>query len=213
MSPNLETLARNRKGKPSPIRGKRFPIELLTDQEILSLIKACSPKCPSGVRNRAILALMYRGCLRVSEVTALAVRDLDASQGTLCVRHGKGNKRRVIGLDPQTVALVQVWLGARQKLGLGNQLPLFCTLKGRDLKPVYLRNLCRRLARKVGISKRTHPHLLRHCGAVSLIREGLNVPEVSQALGHSSIATTSVYLAHVCPQELVNKMTGRTWDI
>jgi len=209
----LQQLAESRKGKTSPLKGRRSPIELLTDQEVLALIKACSARCPTGCRNRAILALMFRGCLRVSEVTALAVRDLDLIQGTLTVRHGKGDRRRMIGLDPQTVALVQVWLGARSKLGVGNQLPLFVTLKGRQVQNVYLRNLCRRLARKCGISKRTHPHLFRHCGAVAMLKEGLNIPEVSKALGHSSISTTATYLNHVCPLELVEKMNQRSWNL
>jgi site-specific recombinase XerD len=210
---HLQTLAQARTGKPHPNKGRKFPIELLTDQEVSAIIKRCSPRCPTGVRNRAAIALLYRGSLRVSELIGLAPRDLDASQGTLCVRHGKGDKRRLIGLDAATIALVQLWLIERTKLGIGNQCPLFTTLRGKPVSRFYLRNLVKRLAERCGIEKRVHPHGFRHCGAVSMLKDGMNIPEVSKALGHSSISTTATYLSHVCPTELVTKMNARTWVI
>lgn len=212
MTDHLQTFAQERIGKPSKIKGRKFPIELLTESEVGQIIKKCSPRCPTGTRNRAIIALMYRGCLRVAEVVNLYPRDVDLQSGMLTVRHGKNNKRRVVGLDSQTLTLLHKWIGAKQKLGYGSQQPLFTTLQGKPVQKVYLRNLVKRLARKCGIDKRTHPHLFRHCGAVSMIKDGMNIIEVSAALGHSSIATTSNYLQHVCPTELVSKMNARSWN-
>ena len=78
-------------GKPHPNRGKRFPAEVLTGDEVRGLIKAASGRAPTGIRNRALLGLLYRGGLRISEALALEVKDLDQNAGTVRVLHGKGD--------------------------------------------------------------------------------------------------------------------------
>src|SRR6059058_6409486 len=80
--------------------GRRFPAEILTPDEVRALVKACSGRAPTGVRNRALLVLLYRGGLRVSEALGLHPKDVDRAAGTVTVLRGKGGKRRTIGLDP-----------------------------------------------------------------------------------------------------------------
>ena len=75
-------------------KGRRFPAELLSSEEIRALIRACSSRAPTGVRNRALIAVLYRGGLRISEALALLPKDVDSAQGTLTVLHGKGDGRR-----------------------------------------------------------------------------------------------------------------------
>ena len=75
-------------------KGRRFPAELLRSEEIRALIRACSSRAPTGVRNRALIAVLYRGGLRISEALALLPKDVDSAQGTLTVLHGKGDGRR-----------------------------------------------------------------------------------------------------------------------
>ena len=78
--------------------------------EVRALIKACSNRAPTGIRNRALLVLLYRGGLRLSEALRLYPKDLDRDAGTVTVLVGKGGKRRTIGLDPGAFAVVERWL-------------------------------------------------------------------------------------------------------
>ena len=98
--------------------------------EVRALIKACSNRAPTGIRNRALLVLLYRGGLRVSEALRLYPKDLDRDAGTVTVLVGKGGKRRTIGLDPGAFAVVERWLDKRAALGINGLAPLLCTLRG-----------------------------------------------------------------------------------
>ena len=85
------------------------------------------------------------------------------------------------------------------------------TLKGKAVNSAYVRNLMKRLAAKVGIEKRVHPHGLRHTHAYELANEGTPLHVFQQQLGHSSLATTDRYIRHLNPQQVVEAMKGRTW--
>ncbi len=102
---------------------------------------------------------------------------------------------------------------ARKPLGLNGRHPLFCTLQGTPMKAPYLRVLLPRLAAKAGIEKRVHPHGFRHAHAAELMREGIPLNVIQQQLGHSSVATTSRYLAHIAPQEVIDAMKQREWEL
>jgi integrase len=129
------------------------------------------------------------------------------------VLHGKGDRRRTVGLDPTAMALVLRWADKRKTLGIGPRSPLFSTLDGRPLKPSYLRTLLPRLAQKAGIAKRVHPHGLRHTLAFELMMEGVPVPIIQRQLGHASLATTQRYLDHLAPREVIEAMRQREWAI
>lgn len=192
-------------------KGKRYPAEVLTEAEVASLLRACSPKAPTGIRNRALLSVMYRAGLRVSEALALYPKDIDANAGTITVLHGKGDKRRIVGLDPGAFAVLARWLDRRTSLGLNGRYPIFCTLQGATSKPAYVRALMPRLAARAGVEKRVHAHGLRHTHAAELAREGTPLNLVQAQLGHSSLATTDRYLRHIAPEELVKAMKARVW--
>jgi site-specific recombinase XerD len=191
--------------------GKKYPAEVLTEAEVASLIRACSPKAPTGIRNRALITVMYRAGLRVSEALALFPKDVDADAGTVTVLHGKGDKRRTVGVDAGAFAVLARWLDRRPPLGLNGRTPIFCTLQGASLKSAYVRALLPRLAAKAGVEKRVHPHGLRHTHAAELAREGTPLNLVQAQLGHSSLATTDRYLRHIAPEELVKAMKARVW--
>ena len=120
-------------------------------------------------------------------------------------------KRRVLGVDAGTVALVSRWLELRGERRLPSGGPLFCTLAGRPLDQSYIRHLLPRLARKAAIERRVHAHGLRHSFAVDLVRSGAPLYVVRDALGHTSIATTQVYLSRVGAHEAVDAMRNRDW--
>ena len=193
--------------------GRRFPAEILTPDEVRALIKACSNRAPTGIRNRALLVLLYRGGLRVAESLRLRPKDLDRAAGTVTILVGKGGKRRTIGLDPGAFAVVERWLDARAKRRISGRGPLICTLHGKPVASAYVRALMPRLARRAGIEKRVHAHGLRHTHAAELALEGQPMNLIQAQLGHSSLATTSRYLAHIAPAELVKAMQARTWSL
>ena len=90
---------------------------------------------------------------------------------------------------------------------------LFCTLQGKPLKSSYVRTLLPRLAQKAGIEKRVHPHGLRHTHAYELMMEGVPVPIIQQQLGHTSLAATDRYVAHLAPVDVIEKMQSRVWEV
>jgi site-specific recombinase XerD len=193
--------------------GSRLDADLLTVSEIELLMRQCSRRAPTGVRNRALIAVLWRCGLRIGEARGLAVKDLDPDSGTLVVQRGKGGKRRVVGVDAGTVALVGRWLEVRRKLGLpAGGAPLFCSLAGKPLDLSYVRHLLPRLARRAGIERRVHAHGLRHAFAVDLVRSGAPLYVVRDALGHASVATTQVYLSRVGAHEAVDAMRNREWS-
>ncbi len=174
-------------------------------------MKACSARAPTGVRNRALIAVLWRCGLRISEALQLELRDVDLQAGTVRVRHGKGDRSRTVGLDEQTTALLARWLDRRRKLGAGARAPIFCTLQGGRLDSSYVRRLLPRLARKAGIDRRVHAHGLRHTYAAELAREGTAINVIRDALGHTSLAVTDRYLRDVAPTHVIDTMRGRRW--
>lgn len=198
-------------GGPPANKGQTFPAEVLTSEEVTALIRAASTRSSTGIRARALIAILYRGGLRISEALALEPKDLDEKAGTITVLRGKGKRRRVVGLDPTAFALIERWADHRRGLGIPARRPLFCTLKGAPLDDSYVRRLLPRLAQRAGIEKRVHAHGLRHSHAAELAAEGKPVNLIQRQLGHSSLATTSRYLDHIAPQDLIGAMRDREW--
>ena len=184
------------KGDEPGNKGRTFPPEPLTPDEVAAIIAGCSPRARTGIRNRALLILLYRSGLRISEALALKPADVDLKRHTARVLHGKGDKATVRGFHPTATDALARWIDTRKGLGLRNG-PLFCTLEGAPLYPQYVRILLGRLAEKAGIDKRVHPHGLRHTFADELRATGMDVVTISKLLGHSSIAVTSRYLDHL----------------
>jgi integrase len=189
--------------------GSRLDAYLLTNEEIELLMRQCSRRAPTGVRNRALIAVLWRSGLRIGEARGLAVKDLDPDSGTLVAQRGKGGKRRVVGVDSGTIALIGRWLDRRRKLGLpAGGAPLFCSLAG---KPSTCRTSApaARLARKASIERvrpratprvRSRPRPLRR--ALYVVRDALI----------RGIATTQVYLSRVGAHEAVEAMRYREWS-
>jgi site-specific recombinase XerD len=205
----LESTPVSTSSSPHP---RTLPTELLTPEEVLALMRVCSRRAPTGVRNRALIAVLYRSGLRIAEVLALMPGDLDQEQGTLNVRHGKGDRQRFVSMDQGGWDVLQVWMERRGRLGLNGRHPVFCTLDGRPMQPAYTRSLLPRLARRAGIEKRVHPHGFRHLFAAELYREGVRIGDIQRLLGHASLAVTGAYLARINPQEALDAVRRRTWS-
>ena len=188
-------------------KGTRLPAEPLTAAEVGLLLGECS-RGPSGLRNQALIAIMYRAGLRCEEMLSLKVSDVDAEKGTVRVLHGKGNRARVTGTDAGTFAIVQRWIDVRVSLGITDG-PLFCTLRGGPLGSRYVRELMTRLGRHASIGKRTHCHGLRHTHASELVAEHVPLNVISKQLGHSNSNVTARYLDHVAPAQVIDMGRAR----
>ena len=239
LRPGRGRLPETRPGSSRPPR--RLPPEVLTDAEVSALMNACGRFTPTGIRDRALIALLYRTGLRINEALHLYPKDLDLEGGSIRVLNGKGGKSRTVGVDPGAAAVIERWLEARlRSLALslpecqymplykmespygahGNPVvsretfgrqPLFCTLRGNAMSDAYVRRLLKRLAAKAGIDKRVHAHRLRHTHAAQLRAEGVDIAIISRQLGHASITTTARYLDHLAPRAVIEAMRNRTW--
>jgi site-specific recombinase XerD len=193
--------------------GRRLDADLLTQEDVEALIRTCSNRAPTGIRNRAMIALAWRSGLRIGEVLALKPKDVDLAAGTVTVQHGKGDKRRVVGLDAGTTALLSRWLDVRKRRGINGGAPIICTLNGGQIEQSYVRHLLPRLAEKAGLEKRVHAHALRHAYAVELEREGATISTIRDLLGHSSASVTHRYLRRLGAGEAVEFARHRRWEL
>lgn len=192
-------------------RRRRLPPEVLTDAEVCALMKACGRYAPTGIRNRALIALLYRTGLRINEALSLYPKDIDLDAGSVRVLNGKGGRSRTVGLDPGAATIIEPWFDTRSHLDLSGRQPTFCTLQGKRIADAYVRVLLKRLAVRAGIEKRVHAHGLRHTHAAQLRAEGVDIGIISRQLGHSSISTTARYLDHIAPTAVIETMRGRSW--
>jgi site-specific recombinase XerD len=188
----------------------KLDADILSPDEVDRLLRACSKRAPTGRRNRALIAVLWRCGLRLGEALALSPKDVDLLEFTVRVQQGKTGKR-VVGLDLGTALLIDQWLVSRKKLKAGPRAPLFCTLQGGPIDQSYVRHLLPRLARRAGIEKRVHAHCFRHRYAVDLIKEGADLLTVRDLLGHASAATTQTYLSRIGASEAVAFARQRDW--
>ncbi len=181
--------------------GQRYPAEPLTSEEVRRLLAACGRRGPCGVRDQALLWVLWRTGARVGEV--LALRPHHVAEGairlTACL---KGGDERVLPVEPEMQAAVDRWMEHRRARGVNGAAPLFCSLRGHALDPSHIRRLLARLGRKAGLERRVHAHAFRHAFASELALAGAPLVAIQDALGHRSAATTQTYLRRVTCAEL-----------
>lgn len=191
--------------------GRKLPPEPLTAVEVAALVRSVG-RGITGKRNAALVATMFETGLRVSEALDLELRDLDLDNGSVRVRHGKGDKFRVVGLGVGAERALQAWLDVRPRTASADAPQfVFCTLDGGPVMSSYVRQLMPRLGERAGIDKRVHAHGLRHGHALHLLRNGMSLQAISGQLGHANLATTERYLRRLAPDEVV-KLVRRAFD-
>jgi site-specific recombinase XerD len=126
--------------------------------------------------------------------------------------HGKGDHNRTVAIDDGAVAVLQLWLAERARLGMNGRQKLFCTLGGGPLSANQVRQMVKRRAAKAEITKTVHPHALRHTHAAELVAEGAPVNAIQKQLGHVSLATTDIYLRHITPADVIAMGRKREWE-
>ena len=198
--------------QPSRPRRERLEADLLTRPDIEAVLNQCPVRSWTGHRNRALIVVLWRTGLRISEALALREKDVDLIEGRLVVQHGKGGKRRVVGLDQGTIDVMKEWLLRRAAIAPPVGAPVLCTQRGGRIDPSYVRRLLPRLAREAGVGKRVHAHGLRHAFATELQAEGAPLSMIRDLLGHSSLATTDTYLRRLGAGDAVDFARARTWN-
>ena len=172
--------------------GRRLP-EVLTDEERRQLLAQPNLKASTGLRHHCMIRLMLNLGLRASEMLSLESADIDWTSGRLHVKQGKGAKDRILWLNDEDLETLGRWKQTRAELVGHLSGPLFSTLRGERIDSRQLRAMVKRVARKAGIEKDVHPHLLRHTFATDLYRTTKNLRITQKALGHAHVSTTEIY--------------------
>ena len=177
----------------TPKVDKKIP-NFLTFDEVSKILKAPNLKNTQGIRDRAILELMYATGLRVSELVGLKLSDVNLDVGFMKCK-GKGSKERIVPLGKVAAQFLEKYLQtARLKL-LGKKvcIYLFLAQGGKGISRQSVWKMIKKQVRKVGIKKKVSPHTLRHSFATHLLEGGADLRSVQEMLGHASITTTQIY--------------------
>ncbi len=179
-------------GVRGPRRERRLPT-FLTQEQIDTLIAAADRDTPQGLRDRAVLELLYASGLRVSEVVGLAVVGVDLDDRTVRV-WGKGARERVVLMGRPAARAVERYLAdARPRLAQRPETALFLNRDGGRLSQRAVQIIVRKYALAAGLERSVHPHLLRHTFATHLLDGGAELRVVQTLLGHASVNTTQIY--------------------
>ena len=176
-----------------PKIGFKLP-EVLTVEEIDTIIATVVMSKKEGQRNRAILETLYSCGLRVSELCNLKLSELYFDEGFIKVE-GKGSKQRLVPISPRAIKEIKYWLLERNvgKIKKGFEDYVFLARWGNSISRIMVFHLIKELAEKAGITKNISPHTFRHSFATHLLEGGANLRAIQCMLGHESIATTEIY--------------------
>lgn len=183
----------------------------LSRDEAARLLAQPNRRYPTGLRNKAMLRILYRCGLRCDELLSLRLRDVQIARHEIRVNEGKGAKDRIVWMDAATAELVDAWKARRSELARtwpAKTDSLFTTLDGGRIDNSYMRHMLNRYGRKAGIEIRCHPHLLRHTFASEFLEDGGTLIELQAQLGHDRLETTAIY-SHVSNERLRRWMIDR----
>ncbi|MDE6288532.1 MAG: site-specific tyrosine recombinase XerD [Muribaculaceae bacterium] len=179
----------------SPRLGRHLP-EVLSVEEIDSMIECIDLSSSTGRRNRAIVETLYGCGLRVSELCNLGLDRIDFDRGIVLVR-GKGSRERLVPLSDIASEQIMLYLNEQRSLldvKPGEENIVFLNVRGHRLTRQMVFIMLKALAEQAGIKRTISPHTLRHSFATHLLEGGANLRAIQQMLGHESIATTEIYL-------------------
>ncbi|MFC1974376.1 tyrosine recombinase XerC [Chloroflexota bacterium] len=186
----------------TPKLEKRLPT-FLTADEVLRLLEATDTSAPQGLRDRALLELLYAAGLRVSEIVSLDLSGVDLDSLQIRVS-GKGSKERIALIGKPAAEAIKLYLdlGWKKLRGTKNNQALFLNRYGDRISQRQIQNLVARYARKAGLEERVFPHIMRHTFATHLLDGGADLRTVQELLGHEKLSSTQVY-THVTRSQLL----------
>lgn len=179
----------------------QVPARLLSLPQVNVILNSLSQKTPDGLQDRALVELLYATAIRQGELIAIDLSDIDLAIGRLCIRHGKGDKARMVPIIPSVLRHLSRYLSeARSQLVQERTCQaLFIGKAGGRISPAHLDRLMKRLRDKLGISPLSC-HVLRHSCATHLMQAGVDIRYIQAFLGHSRIHTTQRYLHLLTPE-------------
>jgi len=187
----------------APKLGRGLP-KALTETEVEALLSAPNINDPLGIRDRTMLELMYATGLRVSELVALKLSEVNQRQNVLRTQ-GKGSKERLVPMGEEAAQwLLRYQEDVRPELlkGMAHEV-LFVTRRKESMTRQAFWYIVKRYAKQAGIHKPLSPHTIRHCFATHLLNHGADLRAVQMLLGHSDLSTTQIY-THVAKERLKN---------
>ncbi len=182
---------------------RRLPQDVLTHDEMESLMNAPDITTPLGLRDRAILETFYSTGIRVSELSDLQVYDLETERGVLKINLGKGSKDRVVPIGARAIKWVVKYTQDIRPTFLNDssETALFVSFRGKQLGKEYLSSMVRKHLLHAGIHRKGSCHLIRHTTATQLLLNGADIRSVQELLGHAKITTTQIY-THITINDL-----------
>ncbi|MDR3418804.1 MAG: site-specific tyrosine recombinase XerC [Nevskia sp.] len=185
-----------------PRQPRRLPRSLLSVPDVEAVLNQAEPTNAQGLRDRAMLELLYSTGLRRMELAGLALYDVDLSRRLVFVREGKGKKDRVVPLGERAAAWVDKYLvEARPQLVVDHSEALFVSDYGEPVTPDHVSDKVRRYKEFAGIHKPGAAHLLRHACATHMLDNGADIRFIQELLGHALLSTTEIY-THVSIDKL-----------
>lgn len=187
-----------------PRQPHRLPGRVLSVAEVQALLQAAEPTTAHGLRDRALLELLYATGLRRTEAACLELYDPDLVRGVLWVRHGKGARQRVVPLGERATAWLDQYLQAAWPHLLTTETPaLFLTDYGLPLRPDQIAAKVKRYLTLAGLTVAGSTHLLRHACATHMLEGGADIRFIQALLGHACLNTTEIY-THVAIDQLIH---------
>lgn len=175
--------------------------KFLTEEEVEKLLAQPDEKTVRGLRDKAMLELLYATGLRVSELTALKIKDLNLGEGYVLCR-GKGGKERIVPFGRSALGVLNLYLQmSRPKLAKSENPALFISTRGGAFTRQGFWKMLKKHGCKAGLGSKITPHVLRHSFATHLLERGADLRSVQLMLGHSQITTTQIY-THVSRRQL-----------
>ncbi len=174
----------------SPKQGKHLP-NFLTKEEMLKLINFGYKKDEKGLRNKAIIEMLYSSGIRVSELVSMKIKNLDFSEKLVKVL-GKGKKERIIPVTKEALKSVENYLFFRKSPKTAES-SVFLNLKGKPITQRGIQYILDRLSIETELYRKLTPHMLRHSFATHFLENGMNLRYLQQMLGHSNLSTTEIY--------------------
>ncbi|QTD42335.1 tyrosine recombinase XerC [Sporosarcina sp. Te-1] len=184
-----------------PKKEERLPA-FFYEEELGELLAACEKEDRKSLRDRALLELLYATGMRVSELVALKIRDVDLSLGIVLVM-GKGRKERYIPFGSFALAALEAYLADGRPLLIKSRQhdALFVNMRGEPLTDRGVRHVLNELMKRASLHTKIHPHMIRHSFATHLLANGADMRTVQELLGHSHISSTQVY-THITKEHL-----------
>ena len=178
-----------------PRMERRLPKGVLTAEEAEKILSLPDVSTATGLRDRAMLEVLYSTGMRRKELAGLEVFDIDTERGTALIRKGKGNKDRMVPVGERALAWVERYVHeARSELAVSSaEKALFLTPLGEPYVPESLTNLVTRYVEAAEVTKKGACHLFRHTAATLMLEGGADIRYIQELLGHASVKTTQIY--------------------